>query len=110
MPQLDNVWRRRINPFTGRALSDRALAAEQATSAGIQRLRGQSVTPGIISGLDLLLEPGALDAAPEDAMIQLLPGFGLAASGEDVQVSTPRRLAIGKLPVRARVDQLDAIL
>jgi hypothetical protein len=109
MPQLDAVWRRRINPFTGRALSDRALAAEQACSAGIQRLRGQNVTPGIISGLDLLLEPGALGALPDDALIQILPGYGLAASGEDINVSTPRRIALGKLPVHARVDTLDAI-
>jgi len=109
MPQLDAVWRRRINPFTGRALSDRALAAEQACSAGIQRLRGQNLTPGIISGLDLLLEPGAIGALPDDALVQILPGYGLAASGEDITVSTPRRIALGKLPVHARADILNAI-
>jgi len=108
-PALDGVWRRRINPFAGRSLSDRALTAEQDTRAGIQRLRGQSVTAGIVSGLDLLLEHGAQGAAPDSARFQLLPGFGLGQSGEDIVVSSPRRIALGKIPVYARVDQLDAI-
>src|SRR5215470_13259726 len=89
-PELPGVWRRRINPFTGRALSDRALTAEQTARAGIQRLRGQSVTAGILSGLDLLLETGAPGSAPDKARLQLLPGSGLAQSGEDVVVATPR--------------------
>lgn len=109
MPNLPDVWRRRINPFTGRSLSDRALTAEQDARAGIQRLRGQSVTAGIVSGLDLLLEPNGIGAAPAKARLQLLPGVGLARSGEDVSVTSPRSIAIGDLPVRARVDILDAI-
>ena len=51
-PDVSGVWRRRINPFTGRAVSDRALTAEQEARNGIQRLRGQSVTAGVITGLD----------------------------------------------------------
>jgi hypothetical protein len=109
MPNLPDVWRRRINPFTGRSLSDRALTAEQDARAGIQRLRGQSVTAGIVSGLDLLLEPNGIGAAPAKARLQILPGVGLARSGEDVSVTSPRSIAIGDLPVRARVDILDAI-
>ena len=109
MPSLDDVWRRRINPFIGRALSDRALTAEQDVRSGIQRLRGQGVTAGVVSGLDLAIEFGARGAAPDAATIQVLPGFGLAQSGEDVVVSTPRHIALGSLPVYARVDMLDAI-
>ncbi len=109
MPELPGVWRRRINPFTGRSLSDRAMTAEQDARAGIQRLRGQSVTAGIVSGLDLLLEPGAIGAAPGKARLQLLPGSGLAQSGEDIVISSPRSIAIGDLPVRARADIIDAI-
>lgn len=109
LPSLDNVWRRRINPFAGRSLTDRALTAEQDAVAGMQRLRGQAVTAGVVSGLDVLLEPDAREAAPAEAMIQILPGLGLARSGEDVTVSTPRRIALGQLPVHARVDILDAI-
>lgn len=108
-PALDGVWRKRINPFTGRSLSDRALTAEQESRAGIQRLRGQNLTAGIVSGLDLMLEPSARGAAPANAHLQVLPGFGLTQTGEDIVVSTPRRIAIGRIPVHARVDILDAI-
>jgi hypothetical protein len=108
-PTVTGFWRRRIHPFIGRALSDRALTAEQETRAGIQRLRGQSVSAGVIAGLDVLAEAGAIGALPADAVIQLLPGSGLSRAGEDVIVGSPRRIALAELPVFARVDQLDAI-
>ena len=107
--QLPAVWRRRINPFSGRSLSDLALSAEQDVRAGVQRLRGQSVTSGIVSGLDVMLDPGALGGTPAQARLQILPGLGLARSGEDVVLSSPRSIALADLPVRARVDVLDAI-
>jgi hypothetical protein len=107
-PELPEFWRRRINPFGGRALSAAALAAEQQVRSGVQLLRGQSVTAGIVSGLDLLLEPNAETAAPGEAIVQVLPGFGLTHSGEDVAIGSPRRLALGDLPIYARVDRLDA--
>ena len=78
-PELPGVWRRRINPFGGRALTAAALTAEQEARSGVQLLRGQSVTAGIVSGLDLLLEPNAATAGPGKAAAQLLPGFGLDA-------------------------------
>ena len=108
-PELPGVWRRRINPFTGRALSDRALTAEQEARAGLQRLRGQSVTPGVIAGLDLLAEADALGQPPDRAQVQILSGSGLTHAGEDIVIAAPRRLRLADLPVRARVDQLDAI-
>jgi hypothetical protein len=108
-PELPGVWRRRINAFTGRGLSDRALTAEQEARGGIQRLRGQSVTAGVIKGLDLLLEAGANTAPAGKAVMQVLPGLALTRAGEDVVVSSARRIALGDLPVYARVDQLDAI-
>ena len=108
-PELPGVWRRRINAFTGRALSDLALTAEQETRAGIQRLRGQSVTAGIINGLDLMLEAGARTAKAGEAVLQILPGLGLTRAGEDIVISSARRIALGDLPVYARADQLDAI-
>lgn len=108
-PSVAGFWRRRINPFTGRSLSDRALTAEQEVRAGMQRLRGQSVSAGVIAGLDVLAEPAAFGAAPADAVIQVLPGSGLSRAGEDVIVATARRIALAGLPVYARVDQLDAI-
>lgn len=105
-PELPAFWRRRINPFGGRALSAAALAAEQEVRSGVQLLRGQSVTAGIVSGLDLLLEPNA--GVPAEAIVQILPGFGLTHSGEDIAIASPRRLALGDLPIYARVDHLDA--
>ena len=108
-PSVSGFWRRRIQPFIGRALSDRALTAEQETRAGVQRLRGQSVSAGVIAGMDVLAEPGAFGALPDDAMVQLLAGSGLSRAGEDVIIAGPRRIALGELPVYARIDQLDAI-
>ena len=108
-PELPGVWRRRINPFTGRALSDRAMTAEQDYRAGMQRLRGQSVTPGILSGLDALFDPDAIGKAPNAASFQLLAGSGLTHDGEDVGIASPRRLTLAHLPVHARADQLAAI-
>ena len=107
-PELPDFWRRRINPFGGRALSAAALAAEQEVRSGVQLLRGQSVTAGIVSGLDLLLEPNAAAAGRTEAIVQILPGFGLTHSGEDIAIASPRRLALGDLPIYARVDHLDA--
>ena len=74
----------------------------------MQLLRGQSVTAGIVSGLDLLLEPNAATAGPGKAAAQLLPGFGLTRSGEDVAIGGPRRFVFADLPIYARVDRLDA--
>src|SRR5262245_9510138 len=103
-PSVAGFWRRRINPFAGRSLSDRALTAEQEVRAGMQRLRGQSVSAGVIAGLDVVVEPGAFGAAPANAVVQVLPGSGLTRSGEDVIVATPRRIALAGLPVYARID------
>jgi hypothetical protein len=108
-PSLPGVWRRRINPFMGRSLSGLALTAEQDARGGMQRLRGQSVTAGVASGMDVMLEPGAFIAAPAKAVVQILPGLALARSGEDVVVSSARRLTLGDLLIHARSDQLDAI-
>ncbi|HWX49309.1 MAG TPA: hypothetical protein VNZ61_14745 [Roseomonas sp.] len=108
-PELPGVWMRRINPFTGRALSAQALTAEQDLRAGRTRLRGQGVSPGPVSGLTVRPEPGAFAAEPGKAMITVAAGFGLARSGEDVTVASPRRLRLGDLPVFARVDWLDAL-
>ncbi|MCJ2186503.1 hypothetical protein, partial [Novosphingobium beihaiensis] len=103
-PSLPNVWRRRIHAFAGRSVSDKALTAEQSLRSGMQRLYGLSLTPGLVEGLELAPENGAIGAAPGDALIRLEPGFGLARSGEDISASRTVRLPIGRLPVIARVD------
>ena len=44
-------WRQRLSLFTGRALRDTALDAEQLYRAGLLATLGQAVTPGVVTGL-----------------------------------------------------------
>ena len=106
-PNSEGFWRRRIRPFSGRALSHKALEAEQNGSAGMQRLRGQSASHGVVSGLETRLDRGAIGASPDTARLQISEGTGLARSGEDVAIMSGRSLLIGNLPVIARADLLD---
>jgi hypothetical protein len=108
-PSLPSVWRRRINPFIGRALSGAAMTAAQEHDAGMLRVRGQAMTAGVVNGLDVMPEPGAITAAAGQAVLQILPGLALARSGEDVIVSSARRITLGDLQIHARSDQLNAI-
>src|ERR671934_1436185 len=55
-PSVDAKWRRRLNLYTGRALSDTALTTEQVGRAGRLATRGQMVSPGVTSGLVVALE------------------------------------------------------
>ena len=107
--ELPGVWRRRINAFPNRALSAAALTAEQEMRTGLLRLRGQGVSPGLVTGLDVRPEAGAIGAAPANAAVLVSAGLGVAQSGEDVTVLTPRRLHLADLPVLARVDWLDML-
>lgn len=108
-PDLPNVWRRRMHPFAGRAVSDKALTAEQEVRSGLQRLYGLSLASGIVAGLEVTAEPGAIGAVPSAAQVQLAPGIGLAVSGEDISVGGARRILLADLPVILRVDHADAI-
>ncbi|GAA4049437.1 hypothetical protein [Parerythrobacter jejuensis] len=97
-------WRRRVRPFDGRSLSHTALEAEQVGSGGIQRLRGQAVSAGVIKGLSVArLNTGSPDY---HRSIQLFEGNGLARSGEDVRVRG-RTLNLHDLPVLATAGQLE---
>lgn len=75
MAQSAETVHRRLNFFTGRALSDVALTIEQQWSGGRLALRGQMVSPGIVNGLEASLEGETL---------HVQAGMGIAASGEDV--------------------------
>jgi hypothetical protein len=105
-PELPDVWLRRMNAFPGRSVSADALTAEQEARAGRIRLRGQSVSAGVVRGLGVTIEAGS--TAGGQAMLQVAAGFGLARSGEDIAVATPRRLRLADIPVYARADWLDA--
>ncbi|HEX4030673.1 MAG TPA: hypothetical protein VHX20_09945 [Terracidiphilus sp.] len=87
-------WRRRLNLFTGRALSDTALDNEQAYRSGRLALLGQSVTPGTVSGLEL-----AVNASVADPVLTVNAGYGILANGEDVTLLSTLRTALSTLAV-----------
>lgn len=109
-PELSGHWRRRINAFAGRALSDKAMTAEQDLRSGMQRLFGLSLNPGIVEGLVVSPEPQSLELPPAEAIIQVSPGLGIARSGEDISVGRTVRLPLGDIPVILRVDHADALV
>jgi len=108
-PELPGVWRRRINPFAGRAVSDKALTAEQDVRSGMQRIQGLSLAPGSVEGLELTLDPGAKGKKPADAFFQVGAGLGLARSGEDVSIGSARRMSFGSLQTILRADHEDRL-
>jgi len=96
-PNFEADWRRRLNLYTGRSLSDTALTIEQEGRAGRLATRGQTVSPGVVSGLEVEFEKAAHTPAAEDTRTEVFfykinSGFGIAASGEDVMV--PRKLQV----------------
>lgn len=103
-PDGIDTWLRRLNLFTGRSLSDRALSAEQAGRAGRLALLGQTLSPGVVTGLEVGLEP---EDDPNRVRLQIAPGSGISASGEDVVLPTSQRVRVRDLPVFAPVSILD---
>src|SRR6516164_2916841 len=83
---LDPGWRRRLQLFTGRTLSDSALDAEQLYRAGLLAELGQCVTPGTVSGLETGLDLTALSPT-----ISVLPGYGILSNGQDVTLPVALR-------------------
>ena len=100
-PEIDTEqaggWHRRLNLFTGRSLSDTALKTEQNGRAGRLAFRGQAVSPGVVSGLEVQVAQ-----TPEGVLFyHLSAGLGLAASGEDVVVPTDLRVGVRNVHVFA---------
>lgn len=95
-------WNRRLNLFTGRALSATALIAEQDGQAGRLALRGQMVSPGIVAGLE-----AGVDPKDPSHTIQIGAGYGVCATGEDVCVDAASRIALRDVPVFATTALLD---
>ena len=108
-PDLPGVWRRRIHAFTGRAISDKALTAEQEMRSGLQRLQGLTMTAGIVSGLDVAPDRLSIGAAPGQARLRVGPGFGLARSGEDIAIGAARQVGLASLPIVVPVTIADAL-
>jgi hypothetical protein len=121
-PRVDAGWRRRLNLFTGRALSDTALQSEQQGRGGRLATAGQTLSHGVVSGLEVGLETADELVQPESVTnheiwphwppehaapalgetaqrwyLHVAPGFGLAASGEDVIVPSALRIPLDEL-------------
>lgn len=94
LQQADAGWLQRLCLFTGRTLSDTALTNEQAYRAGRLTLLGQAVTHGVVQGLDLSVDLSAADPA-----LQVAPGYGIAASGQDVTLLRALRTTLSALTV-----------
>lgn len=94
LQQVDPGWRHRLASFTGRTLSDTALKNEQLYRAGRLALLGQAVTPGIVRGLDL-----SIDLTAADPVLQVTPGYGISAAGEDATLVRTLQTTLSTVPV-----------
>ena len=102
------AWHRRLNLFTGRALTAPALGIEQAGRAGTFTLRGQMRSPGVVQGLEAVIDSttttervGETDRTITQYYLNISRGLGLSVSGEDVSVPMPIRVNIGDIEVVA---------
>ena len=99
-------WRRRLNNFTGRALTHTALRTEQDERAGLLATLGQMVSPGVFTGLEV--DQGKLDTGEsETAVIQVSPGTGISAEGEIVTLTRSVKVVAKDIHVYAPISVLD---
>ena len=108
-PSCPGVWRRRINPFAGRALSDKALTAEQDVPlrhAAAQAWRWRRASS---RGSRSLVDGARSAAAPDEAFFQSRPASASPDRARMSASAAPRRLPFGDLPVILRVDHADAL-
>src|SRR5687768_16523442 len=119
-PDIKSGWNRRLNLYTGRALGDAAFKTEQQVRGGRLALGGQAVSHGVVNGLEVGVEPpegvtpegGTTEGETGARLLEgfayhISPGLGLTASGEDVALSHPLRVALRDVPVCAPVRLLD---
>ena len=89
-PDMELSWNRRLRLYTGRTLTDTALKTEQANRAGRLATRGQVVSPGVVTGLEIDIE-----RTPDgEIFYQLSAGLGVTLSGEDVVVPSLLRVHV----------------
>ncbi|WP_088889359.1 hypothetical protein [Leptolyngbya ohadii] len=100
--EVEVRWQRRLNFYTTRALSDRALAIEQQERAGRLTTQGQIYSPGVVEGLEVGLEPSASTVS----QLSIGAGMGLSASGEIVVLPTAQAIPVQELRVYAPAELL----
>ena len=96
-------WLARPNLFPGRALTAPTMQRRQRWQAGRLALHGQTLTAGIVHGLEVgheLLSPDR-EGDPSAVRLTIAAGLGIAASGEDVVLTRPVEIDLRQLPVFA---------
>jgi hypothetical protein len=79
LQQVDPGWLHRLNLYPGRTLTAPALDSERQYRAGRLATLGQLVTQGVVKGLEL-----SADLTQTNPPLQVAPGYGITACGEDV--------------------------
>src|SRR5215467_11636838 len=94
-------WQHRLNLFTGRALTESALDAEQANHSGLLATTGQMVSPGVVNGLYAMLD---VSGAEPGCYVQ--PGYGITADGEDVTLARTMRAPLSSIAAAVGPEML----
>jgi len=97
----DADWRQRLEYFTGRALTHSALRLEQQGRAGHLATLGQALSPGVVTGLEVVAA-----RLPEGVVLEISAGMGLAASGEIINCSRNHQVRLDDVQVYAPASLL----
>ena len=87
-------WNRRLNLYAARDLTANALAIEQRHRERHLARLGQTLSPGVVAGLEVTVDPGP---AGRPDRLAVAPGRGLLADGQDVVLSAARSLPTDEL-------------
>jgi hypothetical protein len=102
-PETAVDWRQRLHFWPGRALTAEALELEQEHRAARLARLGRVATAGIVTGLEVALEPPPeppAELVTEGHFVHLRPGHGVTVSGEDIMVPRPLRVPLDQIPIR----------
>jgi hypothetical protein len=97
----EGEWRRRVHPVVGRSLSHKALSLAQEMTGQIQRRLAQSVSPGLVRGLEVTLR-----RVNGQDRLTVTPGLALTHGGEDVEVARMLDVPVLDLAVCLRAQTL----
>lgn len=107
--------RRRLNLFTGRALSHQNLQLEQTYRDTHLALLGQQRSPGVVEGLEatIIRRPVPTDATTDAATdnplndrLLIEAGIGLSQQGEELRLAARHEVRLGDLSVYAPPEVL----
>ncbi|KPJ96270.1 MAG: hypothetical protein AMJ53_01075 [Gammaproteobacteria bacterium SG8_11] len=102
----ENDWRRRLNNYTGRALTHTALRTEQAGRSGRIATLGQLVSPGVVTGLEADKAIKQISSTEQAMIVKIAPGSAVAASGEVITITHEVQATLRDIHVYAPVTVL----